>query len=208
MRCRHVRQRGFDSIGSPQLAICAGIAKCTAIPHAYHIHIANRQIINRRCNGEVPCAYCVSRNHAERCVYTTLPPRPAPVQSTIEVASTAPTIPARVPSTNGTRGEEVAGDTAVPLEARLLRDDRGTEIFIGDCAPLSFLSTVRHLIVGQIDSDGFPNDLTKATIVEKPQKDIDGPQPAPTIEQVSRSSVRTSRVLLCLSQLAVVQLVV
>lgn len=47
-------------------------------------------------------------------------------------------------------------DTDVPLEARLLRDAQGKTIFIGDCAPISFLQTVRHLIASKVDPEGFP----------------------------------------------------
>ncbi|KAF1832442.1 hypothetical protein BDW02DRAFT_424896 [Decorospora gaudefroyi] len=45
------------------------------------------------------------------------------------------------------------GDTAVPLEGRILRDAQGTLIFIGDCAPLSFLQTVRHLVTSEVGTE-------------------------------------------------------
>ncbi|KAI4622189.1 hypothetical protein J4E83_004929 [Alternaria metachromatica] len=47
--------------------------------------------------------------------------------------------------------DEQQGDTVVPLEGRILRDAQGKSIFIGDCAPLSFLQTVRHLITSEVD---------------------------------------------------------
>lgn len=47
-------------------------------------------------------------------------------------------------------------DTVVPLEGRILRDAQGQVIFIGDCAPLSFLQTVRHLIAAEVDAEVFP----------------------------------------------------
>jgi hypothetical protein len=56
-------------------------------------------------------------------------------------------------------------DTVVPLEARLLRDAQGKVIFIGDCAPLSFLQTVRHLIASEVDPDGFPVQVSRVRAV-------------------------------------------
>lgn len=44
----------------------------------------------------------------------------------------------------------------MPLEGRILRDAQGQVIFIGDCAPLSFLQTVRHLIAAEVDAEVFP----------------------------------------------------
>lgn len=60
-------------------------------------------------------------------------------------------------------------DTDVPLEARLLRDAQGKVIFIGDCAPLSFLQTVRHLIASEVDPDGFPVQASRDSIIEAAQ---------------------------------------
>jgi hypothetical protein len=56
-------------------------------------------------------------------------------------------------------------DTAVPLEARLLRDAQGKVIFVGDCAPLSFLQTVRHLIASEVDPNGFPFHLSRVRAI-------------------------------------------
>jgi hypothetical protein len=60
-------------------------------------------------------------------------------------ATTVLTSTSRAGKSNGARQ-----DTAVPLEARLLRDAQGKMIFIGDCAPLSFLQTVRQLIATKL----------------------------------------------------------
>lgn len=57
----------------------------------------------------------------------------------------------------------------MPLEARLLRDAQGKVIFIGDCAPLSFLQTVRHLIASEIDSDELPLQASRDSIIEAAQ---------------------------------------
>lgn len=60
-------------------------------------------------------------------------------------------------------------DTAVPLEARLLRDAQGKVIFIGDCAPLSFLQTVRHLIASEVDPHEFPAQTARDSVIEVAQ---------------------------------------
>ena len=57
-------------------------------------------------------------------------------------------------------------DTAVPLEGRILRDAQGKFIFIGDCAPLSFLQTVRHLVSSDAESDGFAVPAARDCIIE------------------------------------------
>lgn len=57
-------------------------------------------------------------------------------------------------------------DTVVPLEGRILRDTRGQVIFIGDCAPLSFLQTVRHLIASEVDAEGLPVSASRDPIIE------------------------------------------
>lgn len=57
-------------------------------------------------------------------------------------------------------------DTVVPLEGRILRDAQGKVIFVGDCAPLSFLQTVRHLIASEVDADGFTVQASRDSIIE------------------------------------------
>jgi hypothetical protein len=57
-------------------------------------------------------------------------------------------------------------DTIVPREGRILRDAQGKFIFIGDCAPLSFLQTVRHLITSEVDSAGFAVSASRDSLIE------------------------------------------
>jgi hypothetical protein len=54
----------------------------------------------------------------------------------------------------------------VPLEGRILRDAQGKVIFVGDCAPLSFLQTVRHLIASAVDPEAFPTQASRDSIIE------------------------------------------
>lgn len=68
-------------------------------------------------------------------------------------------------------------DTVVPLEGRILRDAQGKVIFIGDCAPLSFLQTVRHLIASEVDSDAFPAQASRDSMIEVARPaSVDRPQ--------------------------------
>lgn len=147
-----------------------------------------------KCDGEQPCGYCRRKYCSDTCVFTAPKARgsrsaEATPANTDEqrIASTTPQTPrGRAPS-EGTshrpasrRGADNAGtslsptinrddhpeDTVVPLEGRILRDAQGKVIFIGDCAPLSFLQTVRHLIASTVDSEGFPTHSTRDSIIE------------------------------------------
>jgi hypothetical protein len=75
------------------------------------------------------------------------------------------------PSVSPTLSRGDHRDTAVPLEARLLRDAQGKVIFIGDCAPISFLQTVRHLIA--TGAEALPLQASRDSFVEAVQ-----PEPA------------------------------
>jgi hypothetical protein len=69
-------------------------------------------------------------------------------------------------------------DTIVPREGRILRDGQGKFIFIGDCAPLSFLQTVRHLITSEVDSAGFAISASRDSLIEiAPTETVDALQP-------------------------------
>jgi hypothetical protein len=64
------------------------------------------------------------------------------------------------------RDDNHGSDTVVPLEGRILRDAQGKVIFIGDCAPLSFLQTVRYLISSEVGSDTFAIQASRDSIIE------------------------------------------
>lgn len=69
----------------------------------------------------------------------------------------------------------------MPLEGRILRDAQGKFIFIGDCAPLSFLQTVRHLISSEVDPEGFANQVSRDSMIEvaRPELPLDQRRPSP-----------------------------
>lgn len=70
------------------------------------------------------------------------------------------------PSPTISRDDHHGSDTVVPLEGRILRDAQGKFIFLGDCAPLSFLQTVRHLISSEVGSDSFAIQAARDSIIE------------------------------------------
>ncbi|KAI4659346.1 uncharacterized protein J4E78_005773 [Alternaria triticimaculans] len=77
--------------------------------------------------------------------------------------------------------DDQQGDTVVPLEGRILRDAQGKSIFIGDCAPLSFLQTVRHLITSEVD----PRATVQATrdpIIEIARPESAGQPSCPPVD--------------------------
>ena len=136
-----------------------------------------------KCDGEQPCAYCRRKDRAESCQFTmpksrahvqarsaeNTPRSSIDQRSSVSIPHDAqhrarselPTRRAGSPSGNnfGTSISPTVSrddhheDTAVPLEGRILRDAQGKFIFIGDCAPLSFLQTVRHLVSNDAESD-------------------------------------------------------
>jgi hypothetical protein len=90
------------------------------------------------------------------------------------------------------RDDHQGSDTVVPLEGRILRDAQGKVIFIGDCAPLSFLQTVRHLISSEIGSETFATQAARASINEiaRPDLSTSQPQPVPTDASQLKSLVQ------------------
>ncbi|KAL5120831.1 hypothetical protein ACEQ8H_001312 [Pleosporales sp. CAS-2024a] len=82
------------------------------------------------------------------------------------------------PSPAVSRDDHLGSDTVVPLEGRILRDAQGKLIFIGDCAPLSFLQTVRHLISSEVDAETFAIQASRDSIIEVAQAEVSqGPSP-------------------------------
>jgi hypothetical protein len=78
------------------------------------------------------------------------------------------------------------GDTVVPLEGRILRDAQGKFIFIGDCAPLSFLQTVRHLITSAEVDSGASVQAARDPIIEitRPESEEQQQYPAISLHEV------------------------
>jgi uncharacterized Zn finger protein (UPF0148 family) len=152
-----------------------------------------------KCDGELPCSYCKRKNHRDSCTFSGPKSRGAkssqntPANRDVE-ANETPSQPPRErrytdpeptlrdethaddfdgPSVSPTLSRGDHRDTAVPLEARLLRDAQGKVIFIGDCAPISFLQTVRHLIA--TGAEALPLQASRDSFVE-------AVQPEPTNE--------------------------
>ncbi|KAF2745428.1 hypothetical protein M011DRAFT_406552 [Sporormia fimetaria CBS 119925] len=138
-----------------------------------------------KCDGEQPCGYCTRKHRAETCTFTAPKQRGLPRSSVstpaepsrlrdvetagdLRRASTPENghheVPSSSPAANSK--DDNHEDTAVPLEGRILRDARGQVIFIGDCAPLSFLQTVRHLIAAEADPEGFAVPASRDSIIE------------------------------------------
>lgn len=147
-----------------------------------------------KCDGEQPCAYCTRKNCAEACTFSAPSrtrvqghsvgntPRDStgnlnggvtPLTSRDRAFSESVPRRARTPENTTAPGNSISPalskdghqeDTVVPLEGRILRDAQGQVIFIGDCAPLSFLQTVRHLIASEVVAEEFP--VSRDPIIE------------------------------------------
>lgn len=144
-----------------------------------------------KCDGEQPCAYCQRKGRAETCTFTAPKVRGARsaghTPSGQVLAHANPQTTPRRRSDDGTAAigtslsptisrDEHPEDTAVPLEGRILRDAQGKVIFVGDCAPLSFLQTVRHLIASAVDADALPPQSSRDSIIEVAQPGSAGRQ--------------------------------
>ncbi|KAH7091679.1 hypothetical protein FB567DRAFT_279613 [Paraphoma chrysanthemicola] len=142
-----------------------------------------------KCDGAQPCAYCKRKNRAATCSFSAAKERGQALS-----AANTPNAPASDRDRNTARGrahsegnthvsrshqpepeaspsptasrDDHHGDTAVPLEGRILRDAQGKVIFIGDCAPLSFLQTVRYLVSSEVDPDGFAVQTSRDSMIE------------------------------------------
>ena len=136
-----------------------------------------------KCDGALPCSYCKRKNLSDSCTFSG--PKPRGAKSTTNTPANRdndanetlpqarerrytdpePTLRSEThadnsgPSASPTLSRGDHRDTAVPLEARLLRDAQGKVIFIGDCAPISFLQTVRHLVA--TEEDAFPMQASR-----------------------------------------------
>jgi uncharacterized Zn finger protein (UPF0148 family) len=150
-----------------------------------------------KCDGELPCSYCQRKNRKDTCTFSGPKSRGAKSSQNTPAnhngdANETPSQPPRErrytdpeptlrseahaddfggPSASPTLSRGDHRDTAVPLEARLLRDAQGKVIFIGDCAPISFLQTVRHLIA--TGAEALPLQASRDSFVEAVQ-----PEPA------------------------------
>ncbi|CAE6997368.1 hypothetical protein P3342_000587 [Pyrenophora teres f. teres] len=157
-----------------------------------------------KCDGEQPCAYCTRKDRASTCAFSgptaRLPPNEQRTpRSRVHSVGRTPNLrdnieeeePSHLPeyaigNGNGTSlsptlsRDDQHGDTAVPLEGRILRDAQGKLIFIGDCAPLSFLQTVRHLITSEVDS-GVAVQAARDPIIEITRPESTDPQQCPPI---------------------------
>ena len=144
-----------------------------------------------KCDGEQPCAYCQRKGRAETCTFTA--PKVRGARSAGHTPSGQVPVHANPQTTPRRRSDDCAAaigtslsptisrdehpeDTAVPLEGRILRDAQGKVIFVGDCAPLSFLQTVRHLIASAVNADALPPQSSRDSIIEVAQPGSAGQQ--------------------------------
>ncbi|KAF1849096.1 uncharacterized protein K460DRAFT_276636 [Cucurbitaria berberidis CBS 394.84] len=158
-----------------------------------------------KCDGAQPCAYCSRKNRAATCTFAASGAR-GQVQSASQTPGSPRVVgsanaPHQSPSRNG-RTETSAPeglhdtgaslsptasrddrheDTVVPLEGRILSDALGKGIFIGDCAPLSFLQTVRYLIASEVDPEGFPIHAVRDSIIEVAPIELEDQQHTPSV---------------------------
>ncbi|PTB63293.1 hypothetical protein BBK36DRAFT_1181512 [Trichoderma citrinoviride] len=129
-----------------------------------------------RCDGRQPCRRCLDRGVGSEC--SLCPPRrssraasalPSPLSEFSDPRST--TIESRNGSLlNHTDGQSHGFQHEMALRfphfSRLIRDDRGTFMFIGDSANHSFLQNVRRIVHRHVGDCIFVNDPLRHHMVE------------------------------------------
>ncbi|PHH66227.1 hypothetical protein CDD81_7820 [Ophiocordyceps australis] len=119
-----------------------------------------------RCDGGLPCSYCARRRQPGACRYS--PQRRRRGRQGEEGGGQragAETTTVRRASRDEAAGEEE--ETEVPREARLLRDAQGRQVFVGDCAPLSFFQSVRRLVASRAGMRGvFAPEASRCSVLE------------------------------------------
>ncbi|KAK1711579.1 fungal-specific transcription factor domain-containing protein [Colletotrichum acutatum] len=132
-------------------------------PHAYvRTRVANAcdscKARKVKCDGKLPCSYCLRRQRPLTCRYSPQQRRraPAPLLRTPSPSvHNGPDIQSETRQSVTSHEALAEEETEVPREARLLCDAQGKIIFIGDCAPLSFFQTVRQLVNTRVDPQVF-----------------------------------------------------
>ncbi|KAI1488023.1 hypothetical protein F5X96DRAFT_672079 [Biscogniauxia mediterranea] len=136
-----------------------------------------------KCDGKLPCSYCTRRRRAHSCHFSpsaatrrrlTAPTRPDPSSSSSSSRRGTAT-PRRTPGPvlgGGTAAQRNGSDASadeeaiVPREARLVCDEQGKLIFIGDCAPLSLFQTVRQIVTMRVDARAFAPESSRVSMLE------------------------------------------
>ncbi|KAL7809439.1 hypothetical protein V8C26DRAFT_411713 [Trichoderma gracile] len=129
-----------------------------------------------RCDGRQPCRRCIERGAVSEC--SLRPPRhsfsvasalPSPLSECSDPRSTT------IESRNGSLSNRTDGPShglqhemalRFPHFSRLIRDDRGTFMFIGDSANHSFLQNVRRIVRRHVGDCIFVDDPLRHHMVE------------------------------------------
>lgn len=142
-----------------------------------------------KCDGNLPCGCCIVRRPPEGCRYSPHRRRKKKADRLVS-AKVEGSLGGRTPGdttadgkgsssdmasvVNGEKPVEDAiessaeDDTDVPLEARLLCDDQGKLIFIGDCAPWSFFQSVRQLMTCCLGQRSFAPETSHLALENMP----------------------------------------
>ncbi|KAI5922361.1 hypothetical protein F4810DRAFT_295814 [Camillea tinctor] len=145
-----------------------------------------------KCDGKLPCSYCTRRRRAHLCHFSPSVARRRPTASSLSRpehrsssssssrhGNTTPAprrtpapAEAEVPGSTTQRSDASADEEAiVPREARLVCDEQGKLIFIGDCAPLSLFQTVRQIVTSRVDSHAFAPESSRVSMLENVSTD-------------------------------------
>ncbi|OAQ67244.2 fungal specific transcription factor [Pochonia chlamydosporia 170] len=142
-----------------------------------------------KCDGNLPCGCCIVRRPPEGCRYSPHQRRKKKADRLVS-AKVDGSLGGRTPGDTTADGKGFSSDMAsvvigekpvedaiessaeddtdVPLEARLLCDDQGKLIFIGDRAPWSFFQSVRQLMTCCLGQHSFAPETSHLALENMP----------------------------------------
>ncbi|KAL2869986.1 putative C6 transcription factor [Aspergillus lucknowensis] len=141
----------------------------------------------QKCNGEHPCTICIRRRKEAECHFSDKAARLLRPNNNPKEPKEAMLLSEHIVSTpqrqtamdhllnaledQGASLEQQAPDdkdgaAPVPKVARLLRDDQGKFMYVGDSASLSFLQSVRRIVSLSIGQCEFTEDTSRHSMLE------------------------------------------
>ncbi|UKZ86516.1 uncharacterized protein TrAFT101_002342 [Trichoderma asperellum] len=146
------------------------------------------QTDKKKCDGLCPCGQCIKRERSTSCAYSSHKrlygrqrrwPKdvdmtiPVPTQNDVVEAENSPfgrtNLESRRPPGHGhdERNSPVGKYIVIPKLPNTMRDTKGREMYLGDCAALSFLQNIQELIQGEQELANAAKDLSSLSVLEE-----------------------------------------
>lgn len=139
----------------------------------------------KRCDCRIPCLHCLKKNDGGACIYASdrprIPgvvnsPRPAaplpPVENVPDGPTGSASLPPRASQTPNQHQRQSGTPTATGHAAKMLSTSKGSRVYVGDSASLSFLHLVRDMLTRYMGPSTFTNS-TKTTFMLETSRGTD-----------------------------------